>query len=691
MKYLRQLATATMLVLMISIVHQGCDSAENKKFETNIAKLKSFQFGDSRVALSEIEILVALTTNEEEKKTRASRLAEMLDSDVSFAAKQFVCQQLRVIGNEEQIPALAKLLLDDKYTDIAVFALEDIPSPKVDEVFRNSVNELNGKAKIGVINALGERRDRESVKILSPLLTDSNNDIAESAALSMEKIGTVEAGYELKNIMDNVSGKWREKLANHYLMCASNLVANGDIESALKIYNEMSTQTENKRLIMLAQAGLVSTGQLEADVFVLKAIKDEDPIIRRLAIRTVIQTPGEDATMKFCAILPDLPEASQGLLIQALSDRGDPRALETVLRVLSQKNTAIRIPALKAIASLGDETVVPILMHTIIMADERGSEAARNSLYRLKGNQVDKKILQMTGDNNVTIRKEAIIALSVRNYVNAKPTLLDMLNDPNVEIRVVCWNALGELGSGSDLAPMISSWTKTISSTELQIAEDNVVKVFRKLTIQERATSDILVAINTQNNKEVKISLISGLGRIGDENALPQLRELLENEDPEIRTATIRALSSWPSEEPLQDLRRVITTTEDEKQKVIALRGYIHLIGLETTRENVETVDLYGDALNMAWRPEERKLALAGYAEVPSIAALNALEGYLVNEELKNEATAAALNICEEMIEENSDIKEQEKISDVLKKIVQNSDVESMRDKATNMLKKLEE
>jgi hypothetical protein len=105
----------------------------------------------------------------------------------------------------------------------------------------------------------------------------------------------------------------------------------------------------------------------------------------------------------------------------------------------------------------------------------------------------------------------------------------------------------------------------------------------------------------------------------------------------------------------------------------------------------VETVDLYGDALNMAWRPEERKLALAGYAEVPSIAALNALEGYLVNEELKNEATAAALNICEEMIEENSDIKEQEKISDVLKKIVQNSDVESMRDKATNMLKKLEE
>jgi len=124
---------------------------------------------------------------------------------------------------------------------------------------------------------------------------------------------------------------------------------------------------------------------------------------------------------------------------------------------------------------------------------------------------------------------------------------------------------------------------------------------------------------------------------------------------------------------------------------VIALRGYIHLIGLETTRESVETVKLYGDALNMAWRPEERKLVLAGYSEVYSVAALRALEGYLVNEELKNEATAAALNICDEMIEESSDRKEKEKIAEILEKIKKNSDLESMRVKAADMLKRMEE
>jgi len=353
-------------------------------------------------------------------------------------------------------------------------------------------------------------------------LTDSNSEIAKSVALALGKIGTAEAGLEIKNLMDKVSGKWRVILANRYLMCANKLVANGEIESAVKIYREMTAQAENKRLKMLAQSGLVSTGHMDADVFVSQAIKNEDAIIQRLAMRIVIQTPGEEATKKFCAILPDLPETSQRLLLLALADRGDHRALVTVRKVLNHKDKALRIAALKAIATLGDETMVQILMQTIINSDEQESETARTSLYRLKGIQVDKEILQMTGDDNVTIRKEAVNALTVRYYVNAKPTLLDMLNNPQEEIRVACWTALGELGSGSDLSPMISSWINIKSNTEIPIAEDAVVKVFRNATIREKAMSDLLTALNAQHIKEIKISIISSLGRIGDENALPQ-------------------------------------------------------------------------------------------------------------------------------------------------------------------------
>jgi hypothetical protein len=102
-------------------------------------------------------------------------------------------------------------------------------------------------------------------------------------------------------------------------------------------------------------------------------------------------------------------------------------------------------------------------------------------------------------------------------------------------------------------------------------------------------------------------------------------------QDPEIRTVAIRSLSSWPSDEPLKDLCQVITETDDEKQKIIALRGYIHLIGLKESRESLEKVTLYNDAIQLAWRAEEKKLVLAGYSQVHHSAALKAVEGVLIN------------------------------------------------------------
>jgi HEAT repeat protein/regulator of RNase E activity RraB len=691
MKVIRQRIPEILLVILIFIIYYGCSQIDTDKFESSLAALKTYQFGDSRVVLSEIELLVAQTREQADIKMIASRLAEILDSDVSFATRQFICQQLRVIGNEEQIPVLTKLLLEEENTNIAVFALETMPSLKVDETFRNSLTILKDKDKIAVINALGERKNNNSISVLTPLLSDADMEIAEAAALALGKIGTFDSGMEIKKAMDKADGEWRSNIAKYYLMCANNMAARGEAESAVKIYKELSEEEKNRQIQMRATYGLVTTGHMNALEFVSQAIKDEDTIIRRLAMKTVIKTQEKDATGKFCELLSDLPPNSQSLLIMALSDRGDRGALTTIVNLLDHNDKQVRLAALGATAKLGNETVVPKVLGITVEADEDESEAARMCLNRLRGSEVDDKVIEMANNENVEIRLEAIKALAARNAVIATPTLIKMTGDAIDKIRIEAWKSLAELGSDNDLSQMISSWIQAKKSTEIQVAEDAVVKVCQNATTKHKYTTDIAAAVGKEENKEIKISLINALGRIGANESLPLLQDLLTDKDSDIQAAAIRGLSLWPTDGPLEDLRHIVTITSDETQKIIALRGYIYLIGLATNRESAKTLAFYQDAMNLSWRSEEKRLVLTGYSHVKNFDALKAVEKYLLDKELENEAAAAALTICHELTEETTNRAEKGRIALILDMIIQNNKIESIRAEAQNIATKMEE
>ena len=55
---------------------------------------------------------------------------------------------------------------------MARLALQSIPGEKVDEALRQALAELQGDLKAGVIQTLGDRRDRLAVPLLAPLAGD---------------------------------------------------------------------------------------------------------------------------------------------------------------------------------------------------------------------------------------------------------------------------------------------------------------------------------------------------------------------------------------------------------------------------------------------------------------------------------------------------------------------------------------
>ncbi len=235
---------------------KGSDMAELREL---LEKVKTYDWGQSRLALTEVsEIVKKAHGNQAELAKVEKALLGVLDSDATLAGKQFVCRELSIVGAEQSVPTLAKMLADEKTSDMARYALERIPGSAVDEALRGTLRKSKGNVRIGIINSLGQRRDKGAVRNLSRLLGRPDEAVAAAAAAALGQIADSEATAALAEAKDKTSGELQMVVLDAYLKCADRLVADGQRAPALAIYKELQKEGMPKPIRTAALTGMLN-------------------------------------------------------------------------------------------------------------------------------------------------------------------------------------------------------------------------------------------------------------------------------------------------------------------------------------------------------------------------------------------------------------------------------------------------
>ncbi len=153
--------------------------------------IKTYTYGQSRAGILVVEAMVrdALVDTPERSAEMADQLASLLGKDTTADCKQFVCRQLYFIGTENQVPALAPLLVSDDTSDMARYALEAVPGAKVDAALLAALDNAPKASKIGIVNSLGVRRTNSARTALRELTRGNDPDLAAAAEAALGKIG----------------------------------------------------------------------------------------------------------------------------------------------------------------------------------------------------------------------------------------------------------------------------------------------------------------------------------------------------------------------------------------------------------------------------------------------------------------------------------------------------------------------
>ncbi len=605
--------------------------------------LVTYDWNESRAPLAAIEQNIRQATTSETREAIEAKLLEALAApDATYACKQFVCRMLRRIGSDACIPALAKLLPDPKLSHMARFALERHPSRRASRALRKAMAKLDGKLKIGVIASLGARRSRRSVADLARLMTGDEN-IARAAIRALGHIGSTDAATALAGA--KVSSNLKTLQADARLMCADRMLADGDSGTAAAIYRNVMFATGNPKMIRIAALrGIMLSEKEKAAKTLLGLMKDKDVDLRRAAGKFAAEMPGKAATNALAAELASIPAEAQVVLINALTARGDSAAAPEVTKLVESKNESVRIAAINALSVIGDASSVPVLARAAASGG-KDSDAAVNSLNRIKGEGVSQAMSKLMDSRDPAIRAGIMKVLAVRADKTMAPAMVKAARDKDERIRTAAIQGLAAVGGQMELPAIVAILLDNKNSAERSGIEKALASSAMRVADTELRTAAIISGMD-KADADAKVRMLSVLGRLGGKNALRAVRRQLKASNAEVLTAAIRSLQGWPDAAPAPDMLRIIKTTRDSTHRVLAFRGDIRMANMPDQRSSAETAKMYELALKLASNAAEKKSVLSGMAVARSADALKLVEAAMADSDVKAEAEVALVQIA---------------------------------------------
>ncbi len=623
----------------IAVILIACILMTQVSFGDVWQDIAGYEYGDDPNPCEQAEALLQETPINEYNKIEDKLIAVVASKDATQTGKTIACRFLQQVGTDRCIPAVSGLLRDEMLSDYARLVLERLKSEKADKAMRDALQKAPDKAIVGILASLAERRDTKAVKSACELAKSGNPAVAKAAIQAIGKIGGKDAARCL------LSMKPAENLVPTHMHamidCARSLSGNDAASLCEKVLAGTYSPCRIAALRELANADAAKASSLIA-----KAIKGSDVKLRRGGLGIVAGTKGERLTRDMLELLDELSSDRKAELIVALGARGDKTALKSIMKYISSEDAIIRDASVTAVSKLGDASVVKSLLST---AD---SPKLRDSVTRVIAAMKDDSINAVLVEslNNRNLRMAAIQASIARGCTEAVPVLLKLVKDKDPEVREQSWTGLAALASEDDMDSLMKTVVEIRKAEDLSIAEGAIRKVFSRAENRSRCFE--MVARYYEPATEATKSYILDLAAAtGDSNALKLERKALKSANKQLYAKALRALAKWPNETAAPDLLMQAKNASEEVDRIVALRGYIRIAGMETANLPVtERMKMFETALDLAKRNEEKKAILAMLPKYPYPQALEIAERLRQDKALAAEADTAIQKIRQSTI-----------------------------------------
>jgi HEAT repeat protein len=602
------------------------------------------------------------------KRTEAQLIA-VLKSDAAQKAKADACRELGVIGTKDCVPVLAGMLADETLNHCARYALEPNPDPSVDAALREALGTLKGRPLVGVIGSIGVRRDLKALEALAQRLTDADPDVAQAAARALGKLGTLQAAKAIQGALAGTAAGNKVAFCEGLLRCAEALLTQGQAEEAGGIYDSLRSLKDPHQVVAGGWRGAILARGKEGLPLLTQALGSDNWIIVAAGARAAIEMKGADPTAVLTAELGKGSTDKQVLVVQVLGKRGDVAAVPALLTTAASGEKAIRLAAIRALPEIGDAAATQPLIKLLADTDREIAQTAQESLAALPGKQVDAAIVAMLEGTDTKLRVTALDLMARRRMTDALPAIVKATTDQDAGVRSSATRRLGELASVKEMPILLDFLVQAKSSQEIDAAEQAVTSIGTKAATPSAMAEQVASALS-KAPPAPKSALVRVLGAIGGPAALQAVRTTVNDANPEVHAAAIRALGDWKTVDAAPDLLELAKNGSNATDKTLGLRSYLGL-ARNTDFPADQRLTMCREASSLVQKADEKKLLLAALGSIQTADSVALIAPYLDDSATKEEASAATVSIAEKLLKGGSAAAAAPKLVEPLKKAAQ--------------------
>jgi HEAT repeat protein len=426
-------------------------------------------------------------------------------------------------------------------------------------------------------------------------------------------------------------------------------MAEGKSEEAAKLYDQIRKADLPQQRLLEGTRGAILARKSAGLPLLLELLKSNDKALFGIGLSTARELPGGDVTEALVAELPRMAPERQALMILALSDRGDPKALPALLEAIQNGPRETGLAAMGVMDRIGNASCLPVLLKKAVDDDKQVASAAKTTLMRLPGAEVDADLLARLPKASGRERQVLIELAGGRRIEAALPAILPFAEDADAGVRAAAVAALGTLGGGKQVPDLVRILRKTKDPAE----RDALEKALTATAARGGAacTAD-LKPLAQADEGALRVIALHGLACCGGPEALAAVKAALDDKDEAVQDDAVRTLSTWPNRWPedaaaAESLTALAKSGKKASHRILALRGCLQYLQGDKRLNDETRLARVVEILPLATRPEEKRLAIPVLGGILSARALELLVPLAEDPATAEEACSAIVSLAE--------------------------------------------
>ncbi|HEY3362704.1 MAG TPA: HEAT repeat domain-containing protein [Methanosarcina sp.] len=419
--------------------------------------------------------------------------------------------------------------LGDENKDIAyasTYALIDIGEPAVAPLIE-ALKDENPQVRSFAALALGEIRDKKAVEPLIEILNDLSPEVRMNAAYSLGEIGDVKAVEPLLKLLKDENGE----VVRFTVIALGLLKDPRATEPICEVTDRDDARIRHEDNTDIGQEAVYALGEI-GDPGCIDTLLDllDDKELGYSAANTLGNFKSEDI-------------------------------FEKVTKKMQSSNPTVRTNAIAVFESNRDPAAVPLLIKMLSdKVPEVRKEAALTLSFFKEPKQVaqsEQPLINALGDSKSEVQEEAARSLGRIGAKEAIPSLEELLQAKNKNLQVAAVKALGDIGDPE----AVDALTATLEDEDWLVRESTVNSL---VEIGDSRAVNPLISLLGDENYRVRKSAAEGLGKFGDRKAVEPLLKALETErEKEVRISEVQALGVLGGQQAMEGLNRISTDSDE--------------------------------------------------------------------------------------------------------------------------------